>query len=59
MWLYAEENLPEHYAADFSQLRKAKLKTARAWAIKEGPSGFQVASDRARWPDRVAGEGAT
>lgn len=35
MWLYAAENLPEHYAADFSLLRKANLKTARAWAIKE------------------------
>jgi transposase len=35
MWLYAAENLPDHYAADFSLLRKANLKTARAWAIKE------------------------
>jgi transposase len=35
MWLYAAENLPERYAVDFSSLRKANLKTARAWAIKE------------------------
>jgi len=35
MWLYAEENLPEHYAADFASLRTSTLKTARAWAIKE------------------------
>lgn len=35
MWLYGAENLPDHYAADFSLLRKANLKTARAWAIKE------------------------
>jgi transposase len=35
MWLYGAENLPEHYAADFSLLRKANLKTARAWGIKE------------------------
>jgi transposase len=35
MWLYGAENLPEHYAADFSSLRQSNLKTARAWAIKE------------------------
>jgi transposase len=35
MWLYAEENLPEKYAADFDALRGSTLKTARAWAIKE------------------------
>jgi transposase len=34
MWLYGEENLPSTYA-DFSSLRRANLKTARAWAIKE------------------------
>ena len=35
MWLYAAENLPDRYAADFTVLRRANLKTARAWAIKE------------------------
>lgn len=35
MWLYGVENLPEHYATDFSALRQSNLKTARAWAIKE------------------------
>src|SRR5439155_355985 len=35
MWLYGRENLPDHHAERFSELRKASLKTARAWAIKE------------------------
>ncbi len=35
VWLYSEENLPEHYEARFQQLRNLNLKTARAWAIKE------------------------
>ena len=50
MWLYAAENLPEHYAADFSLLRRANLRTSRAWAIKE--------TLRELWdqPTRAAGE---
>lgn len=50
MWLYAEENLPERYQADFEALRDSNLKTARAWAIKE--------SLRQLWhcPDHQAGE---
>lgn len=35
LWLYSEENLPEKHRERFEQLRKADLKTARAWAIKE------------------------
>jgi transposase len=35
MWLFGRENLPDHHAERFSELRKASLKTARAWAIKE------------------------
>lgn len=34
-WLYGAENLPGRYEELFSSLRKANLKTARAWAIKE------------------------
>jgi transposase len=35
LWLYGIENLPGRYEEQFSHLRKANLKTARAWAIKE------------------------
>ena len=35
VWLYGRENIPEKYEATFADLRNAKLKTARAWAIKE------------------------
>jgi transposase len=35
MWLYAAENLPERYEFAFDSLKRANLKTARAWAIKE------------------------
>lgn len=35
LWLYAEERLPEEYWEQFSSLKAADLKTARAWAIKE------------------------
>lgn len=35
MWLYGQENLPAKYQAEFESLRQSKLKTARAWAIKE------------------------
>jgi transposase len=34
-WLYAQENLPERYRADFNELRQRNLRTSRAWAIKE------------------------
>jgi transposase len=35
MWRYSKENLPDRYQERFSTLKEAKLKTARAWAIKE------------------------
>jgi transposase len=35
LWLYGWENLPEGQRERFAQLRTRKLKTARAWAIKE------------------------
>jgi transposase len=35
LWLFTEDNLPDHYAAWFAQLKSLNLKTARAWAIKE------------------------
>jgi transposase len=35
LWLYAEERLPDEHWEQFSSLKAADLKTARAWAIKE------------------------
>jgi transposase len=35
MWLYGRENLPDRYTEAFADLRRANLKTGRAWAIKE------------------------
>lgn len=35
IWLYAKENLPNKYEPKFEKLKDLKLKTARAWAIKE------------------------
>jgi transposase len=35
LWLYAEENLPEKSKPRFEELRRADLKTGRAWSIKE------------------------
>ncbi|MGD8916528.1 MAG: ISL3 family transposase, partial [Syntrophobacterales bacterium] len=35
LWLYARERLPAKYREQFSMLKAASLKTARAWAIKE------------------------
>ena len=34
-WLYAAENLPDRYRADFAEVRARTLETSRAWAIKE------------------------
>ena len=39
-WLYNEENLPDKYRADFRDLKKSNLKTARAWAMKETLRAF-------------------
>jgi transposase len=35
LWLYAAENVPEHRLDEFRDLRTTKLRTARAWSIKE------------------------
>jgi transposase len=35
LWLYSRENLPEQHRGRFEELRRANLKTGRAWAIKE------------------------
>jgi len=35
LWLYSEENLPEKYQEWFATLKERKLKTSRAWAMKE------------------------
>jgi transposase len=35
LWLWNAENVPEWRRAEFEALRGAKLKTSRAWAIKE------------------------
>jgi transposase len=35
LWLFAEENLPESYAATFAALRAMSLKTGHAWELKE------------------------
>ena len=35
LWLYSRENLPESRKGEFALLRKKRLRTGRAWAIKE------------------------
>jgi transposase len=35
LWLYSEENIPEHRQEEFDALKESSLKTARAWSIKE------------------------
>ncbi|HUT43093.1 MAG TPA: ISL3 family transposase [Desulfobacterales bacterium] len=35
LWLYSRENVPESRLEEFGELKRKKLKTARAWAIKE------------------------
>jgi transposase len=36
LWLYAYENIPDRRVDEFESIKEGKLKTARAWAIKEG-----------------------
>lgn len=36
LWLYSAENLPARHHDRFAALRAGNLKTARAWAIKDG-----------------------
>ena len=40
LWLYSAENLPERHQDRFALLRRADLKTGRAWAIKESLRHF-------------------
>ncbi len=35
LWLWAEENVPDHRRPEFKELRKRDLKVGRAWSIKE------------------------
>jgi transposase len=35
LWLYGMENVPEHRAAAFDQIKFLNLATSRAWALKE------------------------
>lgn len=35
LWLYSRENLPAKRRGEFARLRKKRLRTGRAWAIKE------------------------
>ena len=35
LWLYARENLPARHEERLAELRRADLKTARAWGLKE------------------------
>jgi len=40
LWLWNEENIPEWRRAEFDAIKKADLKTGRAWAIKESLRAF-------------------
>ena len=40
LWLMNEENIPDWRKPEFDEIRKMKLKTARAWAIKESLRHF-------------------
>ena len=40
LWLYGEENIPEHRQEEFIALKETTLKTVRAWSIKETLRGL-------------------
>ncbi len=40
LWLMNEERIPDWRKAEFDEVRKMKLKTSRAWAIKESLRHF-------------------
>lgn len=40
LWLRNEENIPEWRRAEFDAIKRADLKTSRAWAIKESLRGL-------------------
>lgn len=46
LWLYAAENVPEHRRDDFHALRTTKLRTARAWSMKEVLRGLWDCTSR-------------
>jgi transposase len=59
VWLYGEENVPDHHQERFTELTRRrsrkKLKTARAWALKESLRDLwrcrtrRAAEDQWRW----------
>jgi transposase len=40
LWLWNEENVPAWRREEFESVKRAELKTSRAWAIKESLRGF-------------------
>jgi len=46
LWLWNDENVPEHRQAEFAKLKKSKLKTAVGWAIKEAFRDFWDLQDK-------------
>jgi transposase len=40
LWLYSRENLPAKHRRKFAVLRRKRLRTARAWALKESLRDF-------------------
>jgi transposase len=40
LWLYNNENIPDHRLKEFKDLKKLDLKVSRAWAIKENLRNF-------------------
>ena len=45
LWLFNEANVPERRQAEFGKLKNARLKTARAWAMKEAFRDFWTLHD--------------
>lgn len=51
LWLFSEENLPQRYVDWFARLKALRLKTGRAWAIKESLRDLW-SYRRKRWAQR-------
>lgn len=45
LWLFAEPNVPDRRQVEFAKLKGARLKTARAWAMKEAFRDFWTLAD--------------
>lgn len=45
LWLFQEANVPERRQAEFAKLKGARLRTARAWAMKEAFRDFWTLAD--------------